>query len=196
MIQHIVNEDIQNKTDEELVELAKTSPDLYIFLVERYEDKILRYIGRITNYPKETVQDLGQEIFLKAYENINDFDSELKFSSWLYRIAHNHTISYWRKNKKEQGTISWDENESLKNIIESDEDLVRELDNKLVGDRIKDVLSLLKPIYKEVLVLKYIEGKDYQEISDIIKKPMGTVGTLILRAKKEFREKWTTNEKV
>ena len=196
MIQHIENEDIQNKTDEELVELAKTSPDLYIFLVERYEDKILRYIGRITNYPKETVQDLGQEIFLKAYENINDFDSELKFSSWLYRIAHNHTISYWRKNKKEQGTISWDENESLKNIIESDEDLVRELDNKLVGDRIKDVLSLLKPIYKEVLVLKYIEGKDYQEISDIIKKPMGTVGTLILRAKKEFREKWTTNEKV
>jgi RNA polymerase sigma-70 factor (ECF subfamily) len=196
MIQRIENEDIQNKTDEELVELAKTSPDLYIFLVERYEDKILRYIGRITNYPKETVQDLGQEIFLKAYENINDFDSELKFSSWLYRIAHNHTISFWRKNKKAQGTISWDENESLKNIIESDEDLVRELDNKLVGDRIKDVLGLLKPIYKEVLVLKYIEGKDYQEISDIIKKPMGTVGTLILRAKKEFREKWTTNEKV
>jgi RNA polymerase sigma-70 factor (ECF subfamily) len=189
------NIDVQNKTDEELVELAKTSPDFYYFLVDRYEEKILRYIGRITNYPKEVIQDLGQEIFLKAYENINDFDPNLKFSSWLYRIAHNHTISYWRKYKREQGTISWDENESLKNIIESDDDLVRDLDNKLVGDRIKEILDIIKPIYKEVLVLKYIEGKDYQEISDIIKKPMGTVGTLILRAKKEFREKWLANIK-
>ena len=192
----ISNLDIVEKTDEELVEMAKASPDSYFFLVERYSEKILRYIGRITNYPKETVQDLGQEIFLKAYENINDFDSELKFSSWLYRIAHNHTISFWRKNKKTQGTISWDENENLKNIIESDDDLVGDLDNKLVGDKIKKTLDLLKPVYKEVLVLKYIEGKDYQEISDIIKKPMGTVGTLILRAKKEFRGKWIIDKKI
>ena len=186
----IANIDTQNKTDEELVGLAKTSPDFYFLLMERYEEKILRYIGRITNCPKEVVEDLGQEIFLKAYQNINDFDEKLKFSSWLYRIAHNHTISHWRRNKKEQNLISWDESESLKNILESEDDLVRDLDNKLVGDKISTVLEKIKPNYKEVLILKYIEGRDYQEISDIIRKPMGTVGTLILRAKKEFKEKW------
>lgn len=190
MIQNTQNLDIENKTDEELVGLAKTSPDFYFFLVDRYENKILRYIGRITNFPREIVEDLGQEIFLKAYENINDFDENLKFSSWLYRIARNHTISYWRKNKRQQGVLSWDENENLKNVLESNEDLVADLDNKIVGGRIKETLELIKPIYSEVLVLKYVEGKDYQEISDIIKKPIGTVGTLILRAKKEFRGKW------
>lgn len=189
----IENLDIKNKTDEELAGLSKNSPDFYYLLMERYEGKILRYVGRITNFSHEVVEDLSQEIFLKAYENINDFDENLKFSSWLYRIAHNHTISHWRRNKKEQRVVSWDDNEGLKNMLESGDDLVKDIDDKIASDKIQKVLTLIRPQYKEVLVLKYLEGKDYQEISDIIKKPMGTVGTLILRAKKEFKEKWTTS---
>lgn len=180
-------------SDEKLVGLTRVNPDFYSFLVFRYEEKILRYIRRISNVTKEASEDLGQEIFLKAYENIYDFDESLKFSSWLYRIAHNHVISYWRKNKKEQGVLSWDADENLKNFLEDNCDLALELDRDMARDKIGEILGQLKQISREVLVLKYLECKDYQEISDILKKPTGTIGTLILRAKKEFREKVVEN---
>jgi RNA polymerase sigma-70 factor, ECF subfamily len=189
----VENKDIQNKTDEELAGLARTNPDFYMFLMERYEEKILRYIQRMSSVTTETAQDLGQEIFLKAYQNINDFDLDLKFSSWLYRIAHNHVISFWRRNKKEKNVVSWDENENLKNMLESDDDITKDIDDKIKKERLGEVLGQIKPVYREVLVLKYMEGKDYKEISDIIKKPMGTVGTLISRAKAEIRKKILEN---
>ena len=65
-------ENFKNKSDEELAGLVANNPDFYYLLMKRYESKILRYIRRISNLPKETIEDLGQEIFLKAYENIND----------------------------------------------------------------------------------------------------------------------------
>lgn len=187
----MININCDNKTDEELVGLVKTNPDFYYCLVSRWEEKILRYIKRITSVSEETAQDLGQEIFLKAYENINDFDETLKFSSWLYRIAHNHVISYWRKYKKEKNVLSTDEHEGLKNILESEDDVVKDIDSKIITAKIEKALEEIKPIYKEVLILKYLEDKDYSEISDIIKKPVGTVGTLISRAKKEVKRKWS-----
>ncbi|HPN96924.1 MAG TPA: RNA polymerase sigma factor [Candidatus Moranbacteria bacterium] len=187
------NKNLKNKTDEELAGLTKINPDFYLPLMERYEDKILRYIRRITNVPKETAEDLGQEIFIKAYENINDFDEKLKFSSWLYRIAHNHVISFWRKTKKERNVFSWDGDESFKNILESDHDMVKDLDRKITAEKMAQVLELTRPEYKEVLVLKYMEGKDYAEISDILRKPIGTIGTMISRAKKDIQKKIKKN---
>lgn len=183
----VPNFDAKNKTDEQLVGLVRTNPDFYYFLMQRYEEKILRYVRRIANVSKEVSEDLVQEIFLKAYENINDFDDSLKFSSWLYRIAHNHVISHWRKHKNEK-LLSWDADDNFKNMFESDDDLTRELDQKITAERMREVLDKLKPAYREVLVLRYMEDKDYIEIGDILKKPVGTIGTLILRAKKELKK--------
>ena len=179
--------DVENKTDEELVILTRSAPDAYYYLVARYEDKILRYVRRITNYSKEITEDLGQEIFLKAYENIHDFDTDLKFSSWLYRIAHNHVVSYWRKNKKNSRLCSLDADESFKNILKSDETMSCAIDRGITALSIAEAMGKLRPLYKEVLVLRYMEDREYQEISDIIKKPVGTVGTLIARAKKAIK---------
>ena len=183
----VPNFDAKNKSDEELAGLIRNNPDFYYFLMERYEEKILRYVRRIANVSKEVSEDLVQEIFLKAYENMNDFDEALKFSSWLYRIAHNHVISHWRKYKNEK-LLSWDADENFKNMFESDDDLTRDLDKKITAERMREVLDKIKPAYKEVLVLRYLEDKDYTEIGDILKKPVGTIGTLILRAKKELRK--------
>lgn len=177
----------KNKSDEELAGLVTDNPDFYYILMERYEAKILRYIGRISNFTKETLEDLGQEIFLKAYENINDFDKSLKFSSWLYRIARNHTISHWRKNKNDKMFLSFDADENFKNMFESEEDIVKDLENRLTGEFVVKMLSKIREEYREVLVLRFLEDKDYEEIGDILKKPVGTVGTLISRAKKELK---------
>jgi len=186
-------EAFENKSDEELAGLVIDNPDFYYFLMERYEVKILRYIRRISNFPKETIEDLGQEIFLKAYENINDFDESLKFSSWLYRIARNHVISFWRKNKNTQVVMSFDADENFKNILEADEDIAKDLEKKITAEEVEKILEKLRINYREVLVLRFLEDKDYNEISDILRKPVGTVGTLLSRAKKELKKELEKN---
>ena len=185
--------DCQNKNDEEVIKLVGENPDFYQCLMERYEEKIMRYVKRITNVSHETAEDLVQEIFLKAYENINDFDADLKFSSWLYRIAHNHVISFWRKHRNEKKVFSWDADDNLKNLFESDEDMAQDLEAKMTRETIGQLIAELQPVHQEVLVLKYSEDKSYEEISDILQKPIGTVGTLLLRAKAEFKQKLKTD---
>ena len=88
-----------NTTDEQLLELAKTNEQAFACLVDRYEKKLLSYIMRISNVNLQEAEDILQDAFIKAYTNINDFDSKLKFSSWMYRITHNEVISAYRKRK-------------------------------------------------------------------------------------------------
>lgn len=178
-----------SKTDEELVNFVKNNKDCYVCLMERYEDKMMRYVRRISGVNIETAQDIVQEVFLKVYINLNGFDPELKFSSWLYRIAHNETINNWRRNKKRSSTdISWDDNEALKSVIKDDRDIEQEVYQKITNEQLIEVIEKIDEKYRTVLVLNYLEGKSYQEIADILKKPMGTVGTLLNRAKKILKK--------
>lgn len=151
------------------------------------------YIKRITNASTEDAEDILQEVFIKAYQNLNDFDQSLKFSSWIYRITHNHTISHYRKNKKSQQDISLEDNEIIYEKLAADLNIKEETDQTLLKEKIKTLLSKLDRKYREVLILKYLEDKDYTEISNILKKPMGTVATLINRAKNKFKELATKN---
>lgn len=177
------------KTDEELVALTLENPEVYAFLVERFEEKLLRYIMRISRSTKEDGEDLLQEVFLSAYKNLNDFDRDLKFSSWIYRITHNKVISHFRKVTARPKTTTYEGDSNLLNILASDEDIARSLERKYTAQEVKDILEKLDGRYQQVLVLKFLEEKDYKEISDILEKPMGTVATLISRAKIQFKEK-------
>lgn len=177
-----------SKTDEELVALALKNQDFFSCLVERYESKLMRYIRRISAATQEDAEDLLQEIFVKVYRNLNDFDPDLKFSSWIYRIAHNQVISSWRKTKSRPQVVKFEADEDFLKFIASDVDLARDTERKFTGEQVRKTINDLDEKYKEVLVLKFLEGKDYQEISDILEKPLGTVATLINRAKKQFRK--------
>ncbi|NTV41092.1 MAG: RNA polymerase sigma factor [Candidatus Moranbacteria bacterium] len=181
--------DISQKTDEELVAMTLENPKMYGFLIERFEEKLLRYILRISRSTKEDGEDLLQDVFLSAYKNLNDFDLDLKFSSWIYRIAHNRVISHFRKVTARPRTTTYEGDFNLLNILSSDEDVVGNLERKYTAQEVRDVLDKMDERYREVLILKFLEEKDYKEISDILEKPMGTVATLISRAKKQFKEK-------
>ena len=181
--------DLQKMTDEQLVGETLKNTQAYAFLVERYEKKLLRYIIRISTNAKEDAEDVLQDVFLSAYKNLNDFDQDLKFSSWLYRIAHNKVISHFRKVTARPKTTTYEGDSQLLNILASEEDLARNLERKYTAAEVRKVLDLMDGQYQEVLVLKFLEEKDYKEISDILEKPMGTVATLISRAKKQFKEK-------
>lgn len=183
-------EKCEGKTDEELVDLTKKNSRYYSCLIDRYEEKIKRYVLRISGAEKESLEDILQEIFLKVYINLNSFNQELKFSSWLYRIAHNETISYWRRNKISKGnSISFDELDFLKNILGDGKSMEDRVYWKIDGEKAVKVLENLEEKYRNVLVLAFLEDKSYQEIAEILKKPIGTVGTLISRAKKRLAEK-------
>lgn len=183
------SDSIAELTDEQLIALVLKDENFYAVLIERYEEKLTRYILRISGGSKEDVEDTLQDVFISAYKNLNDFDQSLKFSSWIYRIAHNKVISHFRKITARPKTVTYEGDNQLLNILASDHDMAKDLERKYTGEEVRNVLEKMDDRYKEVLVLKFLEEKDYKEISDILQKPMGTVATLINRAKKQFKEK-------
>ena len=153
-------------------------------LAEMYQQPLYYYIVRMVR-DRDTAEDLTQEVFLKVWRYRKNYRESGKLNAWIYRIAHNHTISILRKKNKSNQDISWDEHD-LDQIVQSDFDIEKSIFQKIDYHNLLKNIDLLPLKYKEVLLLKYIEGKDYQEISDIIRKPIGTVGTLINRAKNKL----------
>lgn len=177
----------QEKTDEELVVLTLANQENFSYLIKRYETKLTRYIRRISNTRPEETEDILQEIFIKAYINLNNFDPTLKFSSWIYRIAHNETISAFRKRHAKNPNYLENDQEILDKLA-ADVDLVAEIDAQYLKQYIWQIMENMDQKYREVLELKFMEEKSYQEISDILRRPIGTVATLINRAKKQFHK--------
>ena len=175
------------KTDAELVELSLRNSDHFLCLLKRYEKKLLFYIIRLSGFREEDAEDILQEVFVKTYYNLRDFDNRLKFSSWIYRIAHNETISALRKKKVRPAELLNDES-WLK--ITTRLDLQEIVENSLMNERIKKIIDRLDGKYRDVLVLRFLEEKDYAEISDILKKSVNTVSTLINRARKIFKKEF------
>ena len=180
----------ENIPDEQLVQLSLKDQDCFYYLMKRYETKILRYINRLTNVSHEEAEDILQEIFIKAYQNLNGFNQKLKFSSWIYRIAHNEIINQYRKNKLRLAVIPLNI-EDKANLIDSISDKT-ETNGEYVSlenaEKIREALAMLPDKYREILVLRYLEDKSYNEISDILRKPPGTVATQINRAKASFKK--------
>ena len=182
-------ENLSQKSDEELASLASKNEDCFYELMNRYESKLLRYILRLAKINQETAEDILQDTYIKAYKYINNFDPSLKFSSWIYRIAHNETISYWRKNQKNVEFVSIDkEDNGFSNTLTDDKKTDTEALHNERQDIMKKVINNLPEKYRDVLILRYLEEKEYEEISDILQKPIGTVSALIHRAKSKLKK--------
>ncbi|MFT5180032.1 MAG: RNA polymerase sigma-70 factor (ECF subfamily) [Candidatus Paceibacteria bacterium] len=182
-----MKEDLSNLDDVEIIKLSLVEKDNFSEIIHRYKDKIRRYIKRLTSVSDDYVDDILQDVFVKAYVNLNGFDQDLSFSSWIYRIAHNETISYFRKNKKHMDAtnlISDEDLETFSSEIDIEKEQYKNHFNKVLGESMNE----LKEKYRSVLVLKFIEGKDYETISDILQKPPGTIATWINRAKKDLKK--------
>ena len=157
-------------------------------LVDRYEAKLTRYVARLGVRDPEDQLDVLQEIFLKAYRNLNGFDTSLKFSSWIYRVAHNEAISWYRKkNVRPEGHLV-SESDDLLQFLQTKEDQADvQFDKTVNAIEVTRALGDIDPKYREVLILRFFEHKEYEEISDILQIPIGSVGTLLHRGKKQLR---------
>jgi RNA polymerase sigma-70 factor, ECF subfamily len=183
----------EQKTDAQLVFLSLSNQEYYYCLMKRYELPLMNYIRKLSGLNQADVEDTLQEVFILAYQNLNDYNDNFKFTSWIYRIAHNHTISLFRKRDKFKQDISWDEKD-LEQLVQSDFDIEQNLLQQNDYHNLLQGIDTLPLKYKEVLLLKFIEGKDYKEISDILRKPIGTIGTLINRAKNKLLQEIENNQ--
>lgn len=174
-------------TDQELVAATLADSNAYAPLVRRYQAPLTRYLFRLGAKSQGDADDILQEVFIKAYRNLNGYDSSLKFSSWIYRIAHNEAVTFFKKNSRgPQVARSDDELLSFDEIADGG-NLAEELDQRLDAAALRDAIGRLDAKYRDVLILRYLEDRSYEEISDILRKPAGTVATLISRAKQRLR---------
>ena len=111
----------------------------------------------------------------------------MKFSTWVYQIAHNETISAFRKSKSRGEEKRTTLEPELFDNLADEFDFVAAFEANLTAEKVRKVLAMLPENYREVLILRFIEDKSYDEIADIIQKPPGTVATLINRAKAAFK---------
>jgi RNA polymerase sigma-70 factor (ECF subfamily) len=168
----------------------QTLKDRHMFrvLVQRYQDALLRYIRRLGCNDPEIAKDILQESFIKVYSNLNDYDSEYAFSTWVYRITHNETVSYFRKQKNRPQSVKEESSLYLFDEIPADLDVAWESDLKLRGHAVANALKKLKARYRDVLILRFYEEKSYDEISTILRIPPGTVATYLARGKAELKD--------
>lgn len=125
---------------------------------------------------EDRAADVVQETLIKTFINLNGFDTRKKFSSWIYRITHNEAMNAVKKFRRETPIT-----EDLD--IPSSENVEEEFSKKEIIANTQKCLSNIPVMYSEPLVLYYLEDKSYEEISDILRAPIGTVGTRINRAK-------------
>jgi RNA polymerase sigma-70 factor (ECF subfamily) len=184
---HVTDKICGELNDLEIVRKSIQDVEYFSCLYKRYEPKLLRYIKRISFSSKEEAEDILQEAYIKIWKNLHDFDESFKLSSWIYRIVHNETISFWRKKKSYGKDKVVDLNESLFEHLPAEGNQHDEHEKN--ASVIQEVLQLLPIKYREVLVLKFFEMMSYEEISDVLKIPEGTVATRINRAKKVFIER-------
>ena len=182
--------DTKKLTDEQIAQHALENLEVFTELVERYETKLKFYILRISHFSDLEAEEILQEVFIKAWKNLNSFDESLKFSTWIYRITHNQTISEFRKAKSRGDTERAELEPELFDSLPGNTNFVEELDQSLDAAQVREILTTLPDNYKEVLVLRFIEDKSYEEIGDILMKPGGTVSTLINRAKAQFKQNY------
>ncbi len=153
--------------------------------MRRYETKLKRYILRLTNVSPETADDILQEVFIKTYTNLQSFDPYLSFNSWVYRITRNEVISHHRKHKRRPQGHTIDIEQRILENIQSELNVESDIDLSMQADLIGSAIDKLPEKYREVMILRFLEEKSYKEISDILRKPVGTVSTLLNRAKKK-----------
>ncbi len=169
-------EDLKTLTDEQIVEYVRTKDkESYVEIVLRYQDKLIRYSNSLIHDEHKSA-DIVQNTFIKAFVNLNSFNIKMKFSTWIYRILHNEAINKIIKHKREVPL-------SLDMDIVSDEDIELNFNKEEIKTKVNNCISGMPLIYAEPLTLFFLEEKSYDEISDILRLPIGTVGTRINRAK-------------
>src|SRR5436305_9160603 len=185
------------KTDAELVaSAARGSQDAFRELVKRFERPVYSLVLRMVQDPA-TAEDLAQEVFVKAFRALSSYDPQWKFSSWLFKIAHNTTIDHLRRGRPETVPLESGGDEEgrggLAAVLADDsvEDPRAAAERHDLARSLERAIRRLRPDYREAVLMLYVHGAPYQEIREATGQPLGTVKTNLHRARKELAEAMT-----
>jgi len=192
------NEDVtyRERSDQELVRLCLRNDERAAReLVERFERPVFSLVYRMVR-DRELAEDLTQEVFIRTFNNLRRYDRSYKFSSWLFKIAYNLTVDHLRK--KQVKTISMhgapdavtsERQEATSLTLESGEESpAAVVEARELAGHLEDAIAKLRPEYRTAILLRHVEGRPYEDISDIMGVPLGTVKTYIFRARRELRD--------
>jgi RNA polymerase sigma-70 factor (ECF subfamily) len=164
--------------------------DSFEQIVHRYNRPVAKFIYRMVN-DYETALDLTQEVFLKVYTALDKYDERYKFSTWLFKIASNHTIDYLRR---QHGEVSLDalKEASEGHLLEAAAEGPTPERQAILNQRraaIEQAITELPVSYRQVIMLRHVAEMEYEEIAEITGLPMGTVKNRLFRAREAIREK-------
>lgn len=168
--------------EQKLVEEAQESLNAFSKLYEFYLPKIFRYVlNRVGN--KAVAEDITSQTFLKALKKLNTFDQNKPFGGWLYTIAHNNIIDFYRQNRKYTISI-----ESIEAFLESDKNTEERAKEAEMTKKILDILRGLPNSYQEMLSLRFFEEKSNAEIAELLACTVNNVNVRMHRAVIAFRK--------
>lgn len=173
------------ESDEQIAKrVQKGETEQYQHLVERYQQRLLRY-GRSLLFDHSEIEDIVQEVFIKAYQNIQSFDTERKFSPWIYRIAHNSFVNHGKR--KSNSFVDYFDLEVFLPYHPAKTNIEKEVDRLELTKDVENALAKVDEKYREPLTLYFLEELSYQEIADVLHIPINTVGIRILRGKEKLK---------
>jgi RNA polymerase sigma-70 factor (ECF subfamily) len=173
--------------DAVLVKAALKDRQAYADIVRRYEKLLGRYVRRLLGTEGQYADDILQELFIKAYVNLNDYDSSRPFAPWIYRIAHNEAMDFLRRRRTRPQIVVGEDASTLLEFVADGDDPESSLQRTQTGNDVRSALAELPGRYRDVLILRYLEDMSYSEIADVLEMPPGTVATLIRRGLKQLR---------
>ncbi|HEX8494677.1 MAG TPA: sigma-70 family RNA polymerase sigma factor [Pyrinomonadaceae bacterium] len=158
-------------------------------LVRRYQRPIAAYVYRMVG-DYEAALDLTQEVFIKVYNSLARYRSEYKFSTWIYKIAHNAAVDHLRRySTREQSLISQSDGEQYDLPIESGRlSPEQESEKRERRAEIEAVVRELPAVYRELIVLRHSHDLSYDEIAEVTNLPLGTVKNRLFRAREIMRQ--------
>ena len=182
----------QNKfsySDEQLMSLFQGGDEnAYLELVNRYKDKLINFIFNYLG-DLESSEDVVQETMIKLYQKKHYYKEIAKFSTWLYTIAKNLANTELRKRKQRKTTLlsQFSKDDKTYDLPSNDPEPGQEIQTDIVNKIIRDAVDQLSEKFKIVIVLRDIQGLSYEDISEIINVPIGTVKSRINRARLQLQ---------
>jgi RNA polymerase sigma-70 factor (ECF subfamily) len=178
-------------TDEELIKEFQDNDTLeaYEILVGRFKDPLTNYVYRFLG-DRDICTDIVQDTMIKFYLHKDSYKSFAKFSTWIYTIAGNLARNELKRRKR-RTIFSINNDDDDKKVQIEDTSFVspeRSTDSKMKGEIIQKALLKVKPVYREVVILRDIEGLSYEEIAEVTGLSIGTVKSRINRGRKHLQE--------
>lgn len=189
-----VTEKTRQLSDERLVELSLDGDEgAFGVLVRRYERRLTAFLSQLVG-DIELARELSQEAFVRAWSALERFNPKYRFSTWLFRIAHNLGIDQLRRRRLLTTPLYRSDSEGgeVEVVVpDLDKDPLGHLENRVLASELREVIDGLRPEYRELVLLRHFGGLSYQEIADFTKMPLGTVKNKLFRAHSVLRKALT-----